>query len=83
MTIARNEDGRYLDHAWPGGYPVFHICDDGGYLCPACANDPANPIHEDTPNDGWRIVASDINYEDPELYCDHCNERIPSAYAEE
>ena len=81
--IAKDDDGRYTSYDWPGGYPVYHICDDGGTLCPDCANDPANPVHEDAPDDGWRIVGSDVNWEDAELYCDHCDARIPSAYAED
>jgi hypothetical protein len=29
------------------------------------------------------VVVLVINYEDGELFCDHCNERIESAYAED
>lgn len=36
-----------------------------------------------SPDAEWTIVASEINYEDPTLYCDHCNARIESAYAED
>lgn len=81
-TIYRDESGRYARYAWPGGYPIYHLCDDGEAMCEACANDPRNPIHEDAPNDGWRIVGSAINWEDTELECCHCNTRIESAYAD-
>lgn len=80
--IAKDDDGKYSAAAWPGGYPVYHIADDGGSICAKCCNDLTNPIHEDSPDDGWRIIGSDVNYEDPELYCAHCGERIESAYAE-
>lgn len=33
-------------------------------------------------NDGWRVVACEINYEDGNLRCIHTNERIELAYAE-
>jgi len=33
-------------------------------------------------DDGWRIVACDINWEDSELRCEHSGERIESAYDE-
>lgn len=33
-------------------------------------------------NSGWRPVALDVNWENGELYCDHTNARIESAYAE-
>jgi hypothetical protein len=89
--IAHDSDGKFLDYAWPGGYPVYHTCADGGTLCPACANDPTNPVktgklHEAmgrSPDAAWTIVGSEINYEDPDLFCDHCNKRIESAYAED
>ncbi len=81
--IARDEDGKFQTYAWPGGYPVYHLCADSGVLCPDCANTHGE-VHtnEDGPED-WRIVASDVNYEDPNLYCDHCHKRIESAYAED
>lgn len=81
--IARDEDGKFQAYTMPGCYPVYHVCDDGGILCPSCANDPRNPVHIDKPNDGWRIIGSDVNYEDPDLFCDHCNQGIESAYAED
>jgi hypothetical protein len=33
--------------------------------------------------DSERILACEINYEDPALFCEDTDERIPSAYAEE
>ena len=77
-----NEKGEYDSFAWPGGYPLYYLTKDGGVLCPGCANnnkeltnDPADPQ--------WFIIAVDINYEDPSLYCDNCSERVESAYCEE
>lgn len=79
--IARDEDGKFTAYAWPGGYTVYHVCDDGGCLCAKCANDPKNPVHTDAPDDGWRIIGSGINYEDDALTCDHCGEAIPASYS--
>jgi len=28
------------------------------------------------------VIAAEVNWEDPDLYCADSNERIPSAYAE-
>jgi hypothetical protein len=78
--IARDEDGKFASYAWPGGYPIVHITDDGGCLCPKCANAEG---HTNDFSDGFRVVGSDINWEDTALFCDHCNERIESAYGEE
>ncbi len=71
--------------AWPGGYPIFYITSDGAALCPDCVNKEIEQIDASVTakeNDGWRVVAADINYEDGELTCDHCSKRIESAYAE-
>ena len=78
IESVRLEDGTLPKVAWPGCYPLFYLCEDGGVLCPKCANDEGNPEDEQ-----WNLVAVDINYEDASLYCDHCGERIESAYADD
>ena len=70
-------------YAWPGGYPLFAICHDGGCICKTCARDNAKILikstrREDDPQ--WQIDAVTINYEDSELYCDNCNNLIESIY---
>jgi len=72
-------------YAWPGGYPIFYVCDDGGCLCPKCVNKEIEQIDESVKTnarDGWRVDAADINYEDANLYCDNCNEFIEAAYVD-
>ena len=34
-------------------------------------------------DDGWRVVACEVNYEDTELYDDHTGRKIESAYGED
>lgn len=84
--IHKNEDGTYPAYAWPGGYPLYFITADGA-LCPSCANLERERIESTDPeysdDDQWRIAAQVVNWKDPDLYCDHCGERIESAYAEE
>jgi hypothetical protein len=78
-SIARN------GFAWPGGYPLFAITSDGGCLCPKCVTDNYRIIREsqrDDSHDGWQVEAVEINYESEDLYCDNCNDAIPSAYGE-
>jgi len=71
--------------AFPGLYPIYYVTKDSGTLCPECVNDNLklcstdNGANEDAQ---WFVVASDINWENPELYCDNCECRIPSAYAD-
>lgn len=72
-------------YAWPGGYPQFFLCSDGGVLSFEAAKANRRLILEsirDQDNSGWQIVACDINWEDPELICDHTGKRIESAYGE-
>ena len=51
--IARNP------YAWPGGYDIIGICDDGGILCAHCIKENYREVMHDTRygwNTGWRIV---------------------------
>lgn len=71
--------------AWPGGYQLYMICDDGAALCWACARKEAREImpaiaSKNRHDAQWRVVACEINYEDSDLTCDHCNKEIPAAY---
>ena len=69
-------------YAWPGCYPLFGLFNDGGVCCHKCARAERSSIGTTTGTDGWALVAIDANWEDPALFCDHCGERIESAYAE-
>ena len=63
--------------AWPGGYPMYLICDDSGSLCFECARKEARYVFKAIASEdrsGWRVVATGINYEDGDLCCDHCGE---------
>ena len=72
-------------YAWPGGYPIYFICDDGAALCFNCAKKERRNIIESicrNIRDGWNLAATDINYEDTELVCAHCGKPIEAAYKE-
>ena len=84
-NLLAENDGKFPSYAWPGGYPIFYLAADNGVLCAECANtEPCvkNASDEYPDDNQWRIVASDINWEDASLYCDNCSKRIESAYAE-
>ena len=73
-------------YAWPGVYPLYIVMADGEALCVECGKKEYRLLAEasrDKDSSGWRPKAPDINWEDPNLYCCHCNERIESAYAED
>ena len=74
------------EYAWPGGYPLFLVTSDGAALCIDCGKKEYRSIVwaiRHNVSDGWKVEAADINYEDAELYCDHCSNKIESAYGEE
>jgi hypothetical protein len=53
-----------------------------GILCHQCANRELERTLD--PDDAqFHVVGEFINYEDSDLYCDHCGRRIESAYGED
>lgn len=73
-------------YAWPGGYPLYFICDDGGVLCCSCAKSERRNILESIAaksHDGWQVIGQDVNWEDSHLECEHCGKHIESAYGED
>lgn len=92
-TIAIDSKGLPIKYAWPGGYPVYYFVrdgmrndetgqlelsdhDKGEYVC--CANCAAKVREAD-----MVLSAQEVNWETSDLYCEYCNERIESAYAED
>lgn len=72
-------------YAWPGGYPLYLVMRDAGAMCMDCARDEYRQIARANRyglRDGWQPADVDINWEDTELRCDHCGDRIESAYGE-
>jgi len=72
-------------YAWPGGYPTFYLTEDGDALCHDCARFHRRELLEAIADDngsGWRVVCLEVNYEEPDLQCDHCHKLIPSAYVD-
>ena len=66
-----------------GSYPRFAFTNDGAVICPKCCREEISSIMVADNSDGWLLVGDEINYEDCSLYCDNCNEKIPSAYGED
>lgn len=71
-------------YAWPGGYPIGYLMDDGEYLCSSCMNDPSNPVHSGGQADGWRLEGLDVlegsavDYDGP-VSCAHCGAVLVAA----
>ena len=72
-------------YAWPGGYPRFAVMTDGEALCVACVRGNYRQVYRDTRDNsrsGWAFAGSQINWEDHDLICAHCNKPIESAYGD-
>jgi len=70
----RNEDGKLIEWAWPGGYPIIYISRHGDILCPACSNKDLDYMDQ--------AVAGEVYYEGPVFECTECNTRLESAYGD-
>lgn len=76
------KQGRYTSR---GCYPLYFVTSDGEALSHDAVRDNYRAIVQSIRgdhNDGWRVIAVDVNWEDPELFCADTGERIESAYAE-
>lgn len=74
---------RHGPYAWPSGYPLFLLTSDGGTLHFDCARENAKQVIaaiRDRNDPQWECVACDVNYEDIDLCCDHCSDKIECAY---
>ena len=83
VSRRQRDDLLQCPYAWPGGYPRFALTTDGGCLCKDCCRTESKSIGFTYGTDGWCVTDVLINWEDPSLYCDHCGNRIESAYAED
>jgi hypothetical protein len=68
--------GPAAKYAWPGGYPIGYLMDDGEFLCATCINE--NPeVHAGGDNDGWRLQGMQVLEDDWEKdTCAHCNDEF-------
>lgn len=70
----QDDQGKFISHAFPGGYPVYYQDACGNVLCADCANKPSML--------GSAIVAGEVYWEGPPLACDNCPAFIESSYGD-
>lgn len=71
-------NGDLYKYSSVGCYPLFYLDGNNCVLCRDCAQ--ASLSAEESRD---RPRAYDVNWENPELFCELCDERIESAYAED
>lgn len=83
--IVGREPGKpWPKYAWPGGYAIFYLADDGELICAECM-DTQDEIHFGGDADGWRIDGAGAfgatdDYPDYDQTCAHCGKVIQEAY---
>lgn len=63
-------------------YETYYVTTDGGCLCTECVKKNRVSVNDSITtqtDDGWRVCAIDVNYEDVH-YCDHCSDQIIGSY---
>lgn len=72
-------------YAWPGGYQLCFITDDGCALSFEAVRDNLRLVFDSMRkkiNDGWRVTGCQVNWEDENLLCSHTGKQIPCAYGD-
>ena len=71
-------------YAWPGGHPKYFVTMDGAALSfDAVRSNWREVVYAHLTDDrcsGWAIASCEVNWEQPDLRCDHTGAFIPSAY---
>lgn len=86
MTVKQLKPLLRQKYVWPGGYEIFLITDDGESLCVDCVKKNFREVvwsMKNKVNDGWRILAYQVEAVSPECctdelisYCAHCYKPI-------
>lgn len=74
VGIEANES--WPGYAWPGGYALAYVADDGELICRDCMNNQSS-IHFGGDADGWRIegvisFGNSTDYPEDDECCAHC-----------
>ncbi len=84
MDAIRDQDGKLPKYAWPGGYAVAYVADDGEYLCADCANTDG---HVGGLADGFRLEGYETSdwhdVGEGDWTCAHCSKVIDPAVKED
>jgi hypothetical protein len=78
------KDAIRTGYAWPGGYPLSVICNDGEALCTDCARKEWRNIAHDTVKGwrtGWDVAGVQVLWEGGN-HCDQCSACL-DAYPQE
>lgn len=75
--LRESNGGKLPSFAWPGGYRILYLLENGDSLCGDCANIP-----EDGRSAWGSMVGHFVNWEGPPEQCVECNREFPSEYGD-
>jgi len=75
--LPRDDNGKLVSYAWPGGYPVYYLDRDNCCLCPDCARICDGDEHK---GQCTETTEFGVHYEGEPITCEECNREIESAY---
>lgn len=80
-TLPERINGKLPKYTSVGSYPVFYVSNMDCVLCAECST----AVLDDPMafGNGESLLGCDVNWEDPHMYCEECNVRIESAYADD
>ena len=81
-NILHMSDGAVVAFSWVGSYPIYYYTKTGRVLSPAFVDCHLMSCRDESYPELY-VVGHEVNWENPELYCDETGERIESAYAED
>lgn len=73
-------EGRYTSI---GSYPKYVWTKNGDVICWDCLTADLSTYIEELKEGRTTIVGFEVNYENPDLSCDHCSNSIERAYGNE
>jgi hypothetical protein len=80
--VGIDADEPWPAYAWPGGYPIVYVMNDGEVLCADCMNGQDESVHFGGESDDWQVIGADVFYEGADDNCAHCGQTIESAYGD-
>ena len=79
QELRDTDTNEFPAYAWPGGYAIAYVADDGETICAKCVNNE-DTIHFDGDADGWRIdgyQSADWHDTGEDAWiCAHCSDVI-------
>lgn len=87
QTLKEIKEAVRAHYAFPGGYEMHLVMNDGESMCMKCARKEWRSIYRETKHwiggdRQWQTIGADVYWEGPPMECCHCGEPLESAYGD-